>query len=229
MPNADQALLDCRAITKIYGSGPGAVHALRGIDLKVGYGESLAILGPSGSGKSSLLQILGCLDLPSSGEFFLDQVNVRALDDDALSSLRGQKIGFVFQAFHLFERLDLVDNVALPLLYQGVGHEERRAKARAALGIVKLDHRLDHKPYQLSGGEKQRCAIARALVHRPPLILADEPTGNLDSGVKHEILAFLAELNRQQQTTIIVVTHDEPTAAWAARQVRIQDGRIAHA
>jgi putative ABC transport system ATP-binding protein len=219
-------LIACRAMEKVYGSGEAAVHALRGVTLDLHRGESVAIVGPSGSGKSTLLQILGCLDRPTGGSYTLDGVDVLELDDDALSELRGRRIGFVFQAFHLFQRLDLVDNVALPLLYQGVPLARRRELAREALQVVKLGHRLDHKPYQLSGGEKQRCAIARAIVHKPPLILADEPTGNLDSAVKGEILGFLHELNQTLGVTIVVVTHDDATAQWARRVIRFRDGQI---
>jgi putative ABC transport system ATP-binding protein len=219
-------LIACRAMEKIYGSGEAAVHALRGVTLDLHRGELVAIVGPSGSGKSTLLQILGCLDRPTGGSYTLDGVDVLQLDDDALSELRGRRIGFVFQAFHLFQRLDLVDNVALPLLYQGVPLARRRELAREALQVVKLGHRLDHKPYQLSGGEKQRCAIARAIVHKPPLILADEPTGNLDSAVKGEILGFLHELNQTLGVTIVVVTHDDATAQWARRVIRFRDGQI---
>lgn len=219
-------LINCQALEKHYGSGPGAVHALRGINLQIERREAVAIVGPSGSGKSTLLQILGCLDRPTGGSYHLDGVDALALDDDALSELRGQRIGFVFQAFHLFPRLDLVDNVALPLMYQGVGTVERRELAREALCTVKLGHRLDHRPYQLSGGEKQRCAIARAIVHRPPLILADEPTGNLDSAVKGEILDFFRLLRQELGITVVIVTHDDATAGWAERIVRLRDGRI---
>jgi putative ABC transport system ATP-binding protein len=219
-------LIACRAMEKVYGSGEAAVHALRGVTLDLHRGESVAIVGPSGSGKSTLLQILGCLDRPTGGSYTLDGVDVLELDDDALSELRGRRIGFVFQAFHLFQRLDLIDNVALPLLYQGVPLARRRELAREALQVVKLGHRLDHKPYQLSGGEKQRCAIARAIVHKPPLILADEPTGNLDSAVKGEILGFLHELNQTLGVTVVVVTHDDATAQWARRVIRFRDGQI---
>ncbi len=221
------SLLELASIEKTYGEGDGAVRALRGIDLNVEAGETLAILGASGSGKSTLLQILGCLDRATAGTYKLAGVDAFRLDDDALSELRGRKIGFVFQAFHLFDRMSLVDNVALPLSYQGVGLEARRARAREALEVVRLGHRVEHRPHQLSGGEKQRGAIARAIVHKPPLILADEPTGNLDSAVKGEILEFLAELNKTLGVTVILVTHDAPTAAWAARRVLIRDGKIA--
>lgn len=224
---SDAPLIRLKQITKTYGSGPGAVHALRGIDLEIGRGDIVAILGASGSGKSTLLQIIGCLDRATDGSYELDGINVASLSDDELSELRGLKIGFVFQSFHLFDRMTLLDNVALPLTYQGVGVDERRARARQALEIVKLGHRVEHRPHQLSGGEKQRGAIARAIVHRPPLLLADEPTGNLDSAVKGEILEFLLGLNKEMGVTVVLVTHDEPTAKWARGQVRIQDGKIA--
>jgi putative ABC transport system ATP-binding protein len=224
---ASSPLIELRSIAKTYGDGPAAVHALRGIDLTIGHGDIVAILGASGSGKSTLLQIVGCLDRATAGTYHLDGTDVAALSDDALSELRGLKIGFVFQSFHLFDRMTLLDNVALPLTYQGVGVDERRERARAALEIVKLGHRVEHRPHQLSGGEKQRGAIARAIVHKPPLLLADEPTGNLDSAVKGEILEFLAGLNKEMGVTVVLVTHDEPTAKWARAQVRIQDGKIA--
>lgn len=224
---AASALINLKGITKIYGSGAAAVQALRGIDLEIGRGDIVAILGASGSGKSTLLQIIGCLDRATGGTYELDGTDTAGLDDDALSALRGNKIGFVFQSFHLFDRMTLLDNVALPLTYQGLGVDERRARAREALEIVKLGHRVHHRPHQLSGGEKQRGAIARAIVHRPPLLLADEPTGNLDSAVKGQILEFLAGLNAELGVTVVLVTHDEPTATWAKAQVRIQDGKIA--
>lgn len=219
-------LIVCEELTKTYGDGPASVQALRGVSFTINRGELVAILGPSGSGKSTLLQILGCLDRPSSGRYELDGVDALALDDDYLSELRGQRIGFVFQAFHLFERLDLVDNVALPLMYQGIPTTQRKELARAALRTVHLDHRMHHRPYQLSGGEKQRCAIARAIVHNPPLILADEPTGNLDSAVKEEILKALEKLHQSMNVTIVLVTHDDATAAWARRSIRLRDGKI---
>lgn len=219
-------LINCRDLCKTYGSGTAAVHALRGVSFSIDRGELIAILGPSGSGKSTLLQILGCLDRPSTGHYELDGVDALALDDDQLSELRGRRIGFVFQAFHLFQRLDLIDNVALPLMYQGVPATKRRELAKAALSVVQLDHRMHHRPYQLSGGEKQRCAIARAIVHNPPLILADEPTGNLDSAVKEEILQALESLNQSLKVTIVLVTHDDATAAWARRSIRFRDGKI---
>ena len=219
-------LISCTGLVKTYGEGHGAVHALRGVDLKIGRGEKVAIVGPSGSGKSTLLQIIGCLDRPSQGHYALAGTDVLNLDDDGLSELRGRSIGFVFQSFHLFQRMSLLDNVALPLYYQGKNLIERRAAARVALETVRLGHRVEHKPHQLSGGEKQRGAIARAIVHEPPLILADEPTGNLDSAVKGEILNFLGELNHRLGVTVVLVTHDDTTAAWAERVVKIKDGVI---
>lgn len=220
------ALIECQGIRKIYGEGAGAVEALRGIDFSIGKGENVAIVGPSGSGKSTLLQILGCLDLPSFGTYRLNQVNVCSLSDDDLSELRGKQIGFVFQAFHLFPGLNLVENVALPLNYLGTPKNQRAELAVAALAKVKLSHRIHHKPNELSGGEKQRAAIARAIVHQPPLILADEPTGNLDSAVKAEILDYLCSLNESMGVTLVTVTHDAETAARARRVIKIKDGRI---
>lgn len=219
-------LIRCENLCKSYRNGANALEVLRHVEIQIDKGEKIAIVGPSGSGKSTLLQILGCLDAPTSGNYYLDGIDVAALNDDQLSQLRGQKIGFVFQAFHLFPRMTLAENVALPLLYQGVAAEERIARAQAALTQVNLSHRQDHKPHELSGGEKQRGAIARAMVHRPPLILADEPTGNLDPSVKSEILDYLSSLNREHNVTIVLVTHDANTAAWAERHISFKEGQV---
>jgi putative ABC transport system ATP-binding protein len=223
---AGEALLECRSVGKTYGEGSGAVQALLEVDLRIMAGEHVAVVGPSGSGKSTLLHILGCLDLPSAGSYHFAGEDVSALDDNALSKLRGRSIGFVFQAFHLFPRLSLLDNVALPLVYQGMALSDRRRLAKQALELVRLDHRAHHLPHAISGGEKQRGAIARAIVHRPSLILADEPTGNLDSHVRNEILGHLDALNRELGMTLVIVTHDDTTAARARRSVRLEDGRV---
>lgn len=219
-------LILCREICKQYGSGDAAVHALRGISIEIERGENIAVMGPSGSGKSTLLQIVGCLDLPTAGAYLLNDCDVTVLDDDALSELRGKTIGFVFQAFHFFPRMNLLENVSMPLYYQGATREERLDRARTALEMVRLGHRADHLPHKLSGGERQRGAIARAIVHSPSMILADEPTGNLDSSVKEEILGHLVGLNKQLGVTIITVTHDEETAAKAHRVIYVRDGLI---
>lgn len=221
-----EAIISCTGITRVHGSGAGAVHALRGIDLRIDAGENVAIIGASGSGKSTLLQILGLLDAPTAGSYELAGRQVAGLSDDALSEARGRDIGFVFQSFHLLPRLTLAENVALPLIYRGYSRSHRMDLAHKALEKVAMGHRAHHRPHELSGGERQRGAIARAIVHEPRLILADEPTGNLDSRVKGEILEHLAQLNASLGVTLVVVTHDAPTAEAARRIIRIQDGRI---
>jgi putative ABC transport system ATP-binding protein len=224
-----RAVISCTNVQKIYGSGATSVAALRDASFSIHAGENIAIVGRSGSGKSTLLQIIGCLDRATSGIFLVNGHNVADLDDNALSRLRGREIGFVFQAFHLLPRMNLLENVALPLFYQGVGKRERLERARECLDLVQLAHRGHHRPHELSGGEKQRGAIARAIVHKPTLLLADEPTGNLDSQVKQEILASLIELNSKLGVTLITVTHDIETAAVAKRIIHIRDGEIANA
>lgn len=216
-------LVSLANVHRSYGSPP--VQACAGITLDIHYEELVAIVGPSGSGKSTLLNLVGTLDKPTSGIARIDGIDVNELDDRSLSALRAHRIGFVFQQFHLAEGTTTVDNVADGLLYVGVAKAERRRRAVLALKRVGLGHRLDHRPHQLSGGERQRVAIARAVVGEPPLLLADEPTGNLDSASGAAIVALLHELNRQG-TTVVVITHDNDLAAEFPRRIAIRDGRI---
>jgi putative ABC transport system ATP-binding protein len=202
------------------------VHALRGVSLTVDPGEYLALVGPSGSGKSTLMHLLGCLDRPTSGRLFLAGKDVTSMREPELARVRNEVIGFVFQAFNLLPRTSALDNVALPLVYRGVGRTERRERAAAALAQVGLAHRAGHRPSQLSGGEQQRVAIARALVGRPQVILADEPTGNLDTATGVEIMAILEELNVEQGVAVCLVTHDAQVAGRARRRVRLRDGVV---
>jgi putative ABC transport system ATP-binding protein len=213
-----------RDVHKVFSRGTRQVVALDGVSLDIAEGESLAIMGPSGSGKSTLLSILGCLDRVTSGEYLLDGTPVQALSDEALSRVRNERIGFVFQAFHLIPQLTVVENVATPLLYRGRSEAESARRARLALERVGLLARAEHRPAELSGGEAQRAAIARALVGEPRVILADEPTGNLDSATGEEIALLLGELNRSGRT-VVLVTHNEALARRASRLVRLRDGR----
>jgi putative ABC transport system ATP-binding protein len=217
-------LLELQGVTRHYRLGGHVVRALDGIDLAVEQGEYVSIMGPSGSGKSTLMHLVGCLDTPTAGRYVLDGVDVGAQPDDKLATLRGRKIGFVFQTFNLLPRLSARANVELPLVYQGMRGAERAARALEALGQVELQHRADHRPNELSGGERQRVAIARALVVRPSIVLADEPTGNLDSRVGQEILALFDRLNAAG-ATLVVVTHDAGVARRARRVVRVKDGK----
>jgi putative ABC transport system ATP-binding protein len=210
---------------KSYETAAGLFPALRGVDLEVAPGEYIAIMGPSGSGKSTFMNLLGCLDTPSAGDYFLAGRNVAHLERDALARLRNRTLGFVFQGFNLLPRMSLLDNVALPLVYAGAGRDERHAAARAVLEKVGLGQYADALPSRISGGQQQRVAIARALVNKPRLILADEPTGNLDSHTSEEIMALFGALNREG-ITIVLVTHEPDIAAHARRQVRFLDGEI---
>jgi len=214
-----------RDLWKVYHLGRVDVPALRGVTLEFQDGEYVAVMGHSGSGKSTLLNLLGCLDRPTSGEYILGGEDVSTLDDDALSDIRSQKLGFIFQSYNLIAQLSLVENIEVPLFYQGVHRQERRRTATEFAERVGLGDRLDHRPTELSGGQQQRVAIARSLVNDPLLLLADEPTGNLDSETTHEILGLLDELNRAGKA-IIMVTHEDDVAARAHRIVRLSDGRV---
>jgi putative ABC transport system ATP-binding protein len=223
--NDGRYAIDVRDVTKTYKSGSLEVQALRGVTFTIAHGEYVAIMGPSGSGKSTLMNILGCLDRATTGTYSLDGIDVSGLDDNQLAAIRLKKLGFIFQGFNLLPRTDALKNVALPLFYAGVPGKERREAALARLTEVGLGDRAHHKPQELSGGQQQRVAIARALVNDPAFLLADEPTGNLDSKTSKEILALFDTLNERGRT-IIMVTHDESVASHARRVLRVLDGLI---
>ena len=212
-------------VTKHYRTGDSVVKALDGIDLRIRQGEYVAIMGPSGSGKTTMMNLLGCLDRPTAGVYRLNGTDVSGMDDDRLSAVRGREIGFVFQSFNLLPRLDALANVALPLSYQGIGKAERMARAAEALRRVGLESRMRHRPDELSGGQRQRVAIARALVTHPSIILADEPTGNLDTATSAEVMQLFDEVHRAGNT-VVLVTHSEEIARYAERIVTLRDGRI---
>jgi putative ABC transport system ATP-binding protein len=222
---AGEPLIRARELTKVYASGDNPVHALRGVSLDIAPGEFIAIMGASGSGKSTLMNILGCLDRPTSGQLWLGGEAVDEMPPDQLAAVRNRRIGFVFQQFNLLPRTSALENVELPLLYAGVGSTERRSRALESLARVGLAERAAHTPAQLSGGQQQRVAIARALVNRPQLILADEPTGALDSQTSEEIMQLLADLNAQG-ITVVLVTHEPDIALWARRRIVFRDGRV---
>jgi putative ABC transport system ATP-binding protein len=219
------AVIELEGVSKIYDTGVEQVHALAEVDLDVELGEYMAIMGPSGSGKSTLMNLLGCLDTPTMGQYRLDGHEVSSLDDSELAAVRNRMIGFVFQSFHLLPRMTAELNVELPLVYSGVSRRERRERARVALEMVGLADRGHHRPNELSGGQRQRVAIARALINDPSLILADEPTGNLDSKTSEEILELFESLHASGKT-IVMVTHDPEVAARTRRQIRLHDGAI---
>ncbi|HEX9653629.1 MAG TPA: ABC transporter ATP-binding protein [bacterium] len=218
-------LVEIKDLTRNYMMGETEVPALRGVSLAVERGEFVAIMGPSGSGKSTLMHLLGCLDRPSSGSYWLDGTAVERLADDELSRLRNRKVGFVFQSFNLIPQLNILENVEVPLIYMGMERSQRETLCMQMLDAVGLGHRAKHRPNELSGGENQRVAISRALVTNPDIILADEPTGNLDTRTGHEIMEILKDLN-EQGTTILLVTHEVSKAKWAGRLIHMQDGRI---
>ncbi|MEE8569301.1 MAG: ABC transporter ATP-binding protein [Anaerolineales bacterium] len=219
-------VVDARDLTKVYQMGDIEVRALRGLSMRIEPGEVVAIMGPSGSGKSTLMNMLGCLDSPTSGEYYLDGERVAGMVDDQLADIRNRKVGFVFQGFNLLPRSSALTNVELPLRYSSTNGRNRRGMARSALEVVGLGDRMNHRPNELSGGQQQRVAIARAIVNEPSIVMADEPTGNLDTKSGDEIMELLLSLNHDQGTTLIVVTHDPEIAAHTGRIVNIRDGRV---
>ncbi|PYP39402.1 MAG: macrolide ABC transporter ATP-binding protein [Gemmatimonadetes bacterium] len=224
-PTPDTVILT-HHLTREYQMGAEVVHALRGVDIQIKKNEFVACMGPSGSGKSTLMNLIGCLDTPTSGEYWLNGQKVSDLSDDELARIRNKEIGFVFQTFNLLPRADALHNVELPLIYAGMSAKERRERAAGALKQVQLADRMDHRPNELSGGQRQRVAIARALVNHPSILLADEPTGNLDSATGNEIMGLFHELHDSGQT-IVLVTHEHDIAAHARRQIHLLDGKIA--
>ncbi len=219
-------LIRVEEVHKTYRMGDVEVPALRGINLTIAHGEFVAVMGSSGSGKSTFMNILGCLDRPSAGRYFLEGEEVGSLSADEWAHIRNKRIGFVFQGFNLLSRTSALENVELPMMYNGFANQERHRRAIEVLTLVGLGNRLDHTPNQLSGGQQQRVAIARALVNRPPLVLADEPTGNLDSATSSEIMGLFQKLNREQHISVILVTHESDIAEYARRQIVFRDGLV---
>ncbi len=218
-------MIDVRKAVKKYGSGESAIYALAGVDLKIYAGEYVAIMGPSGSGKSTLMNMLGALDIMTSGQYFLDGIEISSMDENALSVVRGRKIGFIFQSFNLIPRTTALANVELPMAYQGIKSAERKKRALAALQVVGLTDRVSHEPTELSGGQQQRVAVARALATRPSLLLADEPTGALDSKSTEDLLDLFDQINAAGRT-VVVITHEHDVAQRAKRVIRMRDGKI---
>lgn len=225
MISQPKTIIDIRDVIKTFQVGEIEVHALRGVDLAIEEASFLAIMGPSGSGKSTLLNILGCLDRPTSGYYYLGGKNVAQMDDDTLSSIRGKRLGFIFQSYNLIAQLTVIENIKVPLIYQGVNLQDYEQKCIELAALVGLEDRLEHRPSQLSGGQQQRVAIARSLINDPLMILADEPTGNLDSKTGKEVLELIEKLHRQGKT-IVMVTHDYEIAYRADRVIHMMDGRI---
>ncbi|WP_427857059.1 ABC transporter ATP-binding protein [Devosia litorisediminis] len=225
-PDVAETLIELRGITKVFGTGEAEVHALRGVDLTIARGEFAAIMGPSGSGKSTAMNIIGCLDSPSAGSYLFGGVDVGCIGRNQSALLRRNFLGFVFQGYNLLARTSALDNVELPLIYQGIAAGQRRRMALEALARVGLSGREHHDPSQLSGGQQQRVAIARAIVSRPDVVLADEPTGNLDTAMAGDIMELLVALNRDEGITIVMVTHEPDMAAYADRLISFRDGRI---
>ncbi len=220
------ALIETEDITKFYSLGDAGINALQGISLNIEEGEFVSIMGPSGSGKSTFMNILGCLDKPSGGRYFLDGINMGALDRDELAGIRNQKIGFVFQGFSLLPRTSALENVELPMLYKVASARHRRERALEALREVGLENRKEHRPNQLSGGQQQRVAIARAIVNNAPMIFADEPTGNIDTKTSAEIMEMLLSLNKNSNKTVVLITHEHNIAAYGRRIIKFLDGRV---
>jgi putative ABC transport system ATP-binding protein len=221
----NDVVVDAREVTKVYTMGDIQVHALRGLSLEIKRGEVVGIMGPSGSGKSTLMNIMGCLDRPTSGDYYLDGESVAELDDDQLADIRNRKVGFIFQTFNLLPRATALANVMLPIRYSD-HREDQKERAEAALASVGLGDRMDHRPNELSGGQQQRVAVARALINNPSIIMADEPTGNLDTGTGEEVMDLLLRLNIDTGTTLIIVSHDPEIIEYAQRIVYIRDGLI---
>lgn len=221
----NQPLIVLKDIRRSYKLGDQVVHALRSITLNINKGEYIALMGPSGSGKSTLMNLIGCLDTPSGGTYFLNNKEVSNMDDDELSTIRNEEIGFIFQTFNLLPRMTAQENVALPLIYSGIGKSARMERAAKALADVGLGDRMNHRPNELSGGQRQRVAVARALINNPSILLADEPTGNLDSKTSTEIMGLFAELHKKGNT-IILVTHEEDIAQHAEKVIRMRDGNL---